>query len=202
MSKQTTLASGQFTPSPDNTITVELLEPAAQPATVRVTWPSHTTITSPAKYGAVAAVAMRILASTEPLESERARGDRSNHNTAGALGHWSGAFPFLLLESFSSAAAAGLDLPAAASIINYLNRADLAPDTLMGIELHGILRRGVRQVDLIGGGSVVPGLPGSHLEVIEVEGTRGLTLDQEGAVVGWHLPPGANGVLQVLHLYR
>jgi hypothetical protein len=61
MSKQITLASGQITRSPHDTIRVELLELVGEPATVRVTWPSQATISSPAKHAEAAATAMRIL---------------------------------------------------------------------------------------------------------------------------------------------
>jgi hypothetical protein len=62
VSKSTILATGQITQAPHDTIRVELLELAGESATVRVTWPSQTTITSPARYADVAATAMRILA--------------------------------------------------------------------------------------------------------------------------------------------
>jgi hypothetical protein len=62
MSKQTTLASGQITPSPHDTITVELVQSVDESARTRIIWPDHTTITSPRKYAEVAATAMRILA--------------------------------------------------------------------------------------------------------------------------------------------
>ena len=54
MSKITELAFGRFTPSPDNTITVELLEPVGEPAIVRVTWPTHPTVTSAVKFAEAA----------------------------------------------------------------------------------------------------------------------------------------------------
>ena len=48
MPKITELASGQITPSPDHTITVELVEPTAdEPARVRIIWPPHVTVTAP-----------------------------------------------------------------------------------------------------------------------------------------------------------
>jgi hypothetical protein len=67
MSKAIELASGQFTTSPHNMITVELIEPVGGHAEVRVIWPSQATVTTPARYAEVAATAMRILvnASTE-----------------------------------------------------------------------------------------------------------------------------------------
>ena len=76
MSKSTILATGQFTPSPDNTITVELLEAAAQQATVRVIWPAQATVTSAVKSAEVAAVAMRILANASTELSRIKAGTR------------------------------------------------------------------------------------------------------------------------------
>jgi hypothetical protein len=55
------LAHGQHHPS-DDTIVIELVEPADMPAVVRIVWPSAPTITTPAKLNEVAAKAMKILA--------------------------------------------------------------------------------------------------------------------------------------------
>jgi hypothetical protein len=72
----TTLAHGQFHQS--DSITVELIGPNNEPARVRITWPSHPTITTTAKYTEAAATAMRILAnaSTElaRMKAGRRRG--------------------------------------------------------------------------------------------------------------------------------
>jgi hypothetical protein len=76
MSKITELAAGQFTTSPDNTIRVELLEPAGEPAIVRVTWPAQATVTSAVKYAEAAAVAMRILANASTELSRLKAGKR------------------------------------------------------------------------------------------------------------------------------
>jgi hypothetical protein len=46
----------------DDTIVIELVEPADMPAVVRIVWPSAPTITTPAKLNEVAAKAMKILA--------------------------------------------------------------------------------------------------------------------------------------------
>jgi hypothetical protein len=46
----------------DDTIVIELVEPADMPAVVRIVWPSAPTITTPAKLNEVAAEAMKILA--------------------------------------------------------------------------------------------------------------------------------------------
>jgi hypothetical protein len=46
----------------DDTIVIELVEPADMPAVVRIVWPSAPTITTPAKPNEVAAKAMKILA--------------------------------------------------------------------------------------------------------------------------------------------
>ena len=62
MSEITELAFGRFTPSPDDTITVELLEPDAMPTMIRITSPGAATVCDPRRYAEIAAVAMRILA--------------------------------------------------------------------------------------------------------------------------------------------
>jgi hypothetical protein len=46
----------------DDTIVIELVEPADMPAIVRIVWPGAPTITTPAKLNEVAAKAMKILA--------------------------------------------------------------------------------------------------------------------------------------------
>jgi hypothetical protein len=61
MSQVTHLASGPITRSGD-TITVELIQPDAMPAVVRIVWPTAPTITTPARYNEVASTAMRLLA--------------------------------------------------------------------------------------------------------------------------------------------
>jgi hypothetical protein len=76
MSKIIELASGQFTPSPHNTISIELIEPVGGQAIVRVTWPLQPTITSAAKYAEMAAVAMRILANASTELSRLKAGKR------------------------------------------------------------------------------------------------------------------------------
>lgn len=70
----TTLAEGQITRSPHNTITIELVEPEGTPAMVRIQWPLQPTICEPRRYTEVAAAAMKVLAtaSTE-LAAIRAR---------------------------------------------------------------------------------------------------------------------------------
>jgi hypothetical protein len=60
MSKVTTLASGQFHLS--DTITIELVQADGEPARIRITWPPHDTMTTPAKYTEAAAAAMKVLA--------------------------------------------------------------------------------------------------------------------------------------------
>jgi hypothetical protein len=61
MSQVTHLASGPITRSGD-TITVELIQPDAMPAVVRIVWPTAPTITTPVRYNEVASTAMRLLA--------------------------------------------------------------------------------------------------------------------------------------------
>jgi hypothetical protein len=60
MSKSTTLASGQITPT--DHLTVELVAPDDMPAIVRIVWPAAPTITTPTRYAEVASTAMRLLA--------------------------------------------------------------------------------------------------------------------------------------------
>ncbi len=70
MSKTIQLASGKITPSPDNRITIELLEVTGEPPIVRISWPARPTVTSAASLGAVVAVATRLL-SNASLELAR-----------------------------------------------------------------------------------------------------------------------------------
>ena len=56
----TVLAHGPINLS--DSITVELVQPANEPARIRITWPAHATIATSAKYAEVAAAAMRVLA--------------------------------------------------------------------------------------------------------------------------------------------
>jgi hypothetical protein len=75
MSKLTELASSQITPSPHNTITVELVEPEGMPAVVRIGWPPQPTICDPRRFAEVAAAAMKVLA-TASTELARANARR------------------------------------------------------------------------------------------------------------------------------
>jgi hypothetical protein len=68
------LASGQFHLS--DSITIELVQPDGEPGRIRITWPSHTTITTPAKYAEAAAAAMRLLASASTELSRIKAGKR------------------------------------------------------------------------------------------------------------------------------
>ena len=74
MSKVITLASGEFHLS--DTITVELVQPDSEPARITISWPPHTTITTPAKYTEAAAAAMRLLASASTELSRIKAGKR------------------------------------------------------------------------------------------------------------------------------
>ena len=58
----TPLASGPINQSGDQ-LSVELVEPTDHPAAIRILWPAKTTIVPPAKFNAVAAEIMRLLAS-------------------------------------------------------------------------------------------------------------------------------------------
>ena len=59
MSKTTTLVEDQLTQSPNDTITIELIQPDDMPPVIRVTWPTAPTITTPSRFNAVAAEAMK-----------------------------------------------------------------------------------------------------------------------------------------------
>jgi hypothetical protein len=58
----TPLASGQIVASGD-TLSVEMVEPTEHPPIIRIVWPDHATVVQPAKFNAVAAEIMRLLAS-------------------------------------------------------------------------------------------------------------------------------------------
>ena len=62
MSETTTLVEDQLTQSPNDTITIELIQPDDTPPVIGVTWPTAPTITTPSRFNAVAAEAMKILA--------------------------------------------------------------------------------------------------------------------------------------------
>jgi hypothetical protein len=59
MSKTSTLAEGQLTQSPQNTITVELVAPDDMPAIVRIVWPLQPTVSDPRRFPDTAAVIAR-----------------------------------------------------------------------------------------------------------------------------------------------
>jgi hypothetical protein len=60
MHKRIELSAGALNGS--DHLKVELIEPTGKPPFVAITWPTATTITTPANYDNVAAVAMRLLA--------------------------------------------------------------------------------------------------------------------------------------------
>ena len=60
MSKSTTLASGQITPT--DTISVELVQPDSMPATVKITWPLQPTVADPRRFPDVAATVASLFA--------------------------------------------------------------------------------------------------------------------------------------------
>jgi hypothetical protein len=62
VSKTTTLAEGQVTPSLHNTITVELVEADETPAVVIVSWPAQPTVLHPRRFPDVAAAIVRLFA--------------------------------------------------------------------------------------------------------------------------------------------
>jgi hypothetical protein len=71
----TILANGQITPSPHNTITVELIEPDDMPLAVRIVWPSQPTIVQPVHFPEVASVIVRLFARAS-TELARIRANR------------------------------------------------------------------------------------------------------------------------------
>jgi hypothetical protein len=62
MSKTTTLAEGQITPSPHNTITIELVEADETPAVVIVSWPLQPTVLHPGRFPEAAAAVAKLFA--------------------------------------------------------------------------------------------------------------------------------------------
>ena len=60
MSKTTTLASGQITPT--DTLLVELREPGEFPATILIIWPQAPSIVDPRRSGATANAVARLMA--------------------------------------------------------------------------------------------------------------------------------------------
>ena len=60
MHKRTDLSAGALNGS--DHLKVELIEPTGKPPFVAINWPTATTITTPASYDNVAAVAIRLLA--------------------------------------------------------------------------------------------------------------------------------------------
>jgi hypothetical protein len=60
MSKTTTLASGQITPT--DTLLVELHEPDEFPASILITWPQAPSVVDPQRFGATANAVARLMA--------------------------------------------------------------------------------------------------------------------------------------------
>jgi hypothetical protein len=60
VSKSTILAESQITPSPHETVTVELVEPADMPAFVQVSWPLQPSVIDPGRFRDTAAVMVRL----------------------------------------------------------------------------------------------------------------------------------------------
>jgi hypothetical protein len=61
-SPTTPLASGAINQSGD-VLSVELVEPNEHPSVIMIRWPDHATVVQPARFNAVAAEIMRLLAS-------------------------------------------------------------------------------------------------------------------------------------------
>ena len=60
MSKTTTLASGQITPT--DVLLVELREPEEFPASIMITWPQAPSVIDPRRFGATANAVARLMA--------------------------------------------------------------------------------------------------------------------------------------------
>jgi hypothetical protein len=75
VSKQTILAESQITPSPHNTISVELVEPDDMPAIVQITWPLQPTVVDPKSFGDTAAAMVKMF-STAHVELARIKARR------------------------------------------------------------------------------------------------------------------------------
>ena len=56
MSKSTILAESQLSPSPHNTVTIELIEADNMPAVVIVSWPPKPTVLHPQRFPDIAAM--------------------------------------------------------------------------------------------------------------------------------------------------
>jgi hypothetical protein len=76
MSKITTLASGQITPS--DTLTVELIQPDSMPAVVRIVWPTKPSVTAATAkaLAALAAAMVRTLAEAQTELAAKVRNSR------------------------------------------------------------------------------------------------------------------------------
>jgi hypothetical protein len=60
MSKTTTLGESQLTQSPNETITVELVQPDDMPPIVKIGWPLQPTVIDPERFRDVAAAMVRL----------------------------------------------------------------------------------------------------------------------------------------------
>jgi hypothetical protein len=62
MSKTTTLGEAQLTQSPEDIVTVELIQPDDMPPIVRIGWPLKPTIVDPQRFPDAAAMLTRLFA--------------------------------------------------------------------------------------------------------------------------------------------
>ena len=76
------LASGQIVASGD-ALSVELVEPHEHPGVIMIHWPDHATVVQPARFNAVAAEIMRLLAAAGTIR--RSGDDDHDLNLAAAL---------------------------------------------------------------------------------------------------------------------
>jgi len=70
----TSLGEAQISRSPQDVITVQLVQPDGMPAMVRVTWPPQATVVDPRRYAEVASAVARVVAAASVALSQlRAR---------------------------------------------------------------------------------------------------------------------------------
>ena len=62
MSKTTTLAESQITPSTDDVIEVQLVQPDDMPAVIRIAWPPQPRVCDPRRFPDTAATIARLFA--------------------------------------------------------------------------------------------------------------------------------------------
>jgi hypothetical protein len=71
----TTLAESQITRSPQDVLSIELIEPDGMPAMVRITWPLQPTVVDPQRFSAAGEAAVKVFAAAV-VALARVRRDR------------------------------------------------------------------------------------------------------------------------------